>query len=241
MANTPNLGLPIWAANEASPWIANGTGRRRIDAFCQPVVYCLNVALTAAPGSPAEGDTYFIGGTGSGGWAGHSNQLTVWTGSAWLYQTPKEGWLLFDNTSNTHKVVGSAGTLTTFVGGGITLLDVPYTIGACVVNNPLAANEIAFMVIFTEAVRLAINLTSISSRIKTAATSTDEITLFKRTAAGSETNIGGLTYTNASTAFAGGFDAQTDFAINDILYGQGPATPDATLKNYAIGFKGVRL
>lgn len=51
--------------------------------------------LTAPPGSPAEGDAYIPATTATGLWAGHEDDIAVYTQSAWYFLTPKQGWLFY--------------------------------------------------------------------------------------------------------------------------------------------------
>lgn len=49
--------------------------------------------LTAPPATPAVGDTYIIGSPATDAWATHETQVTVWDGSAWVYEVPRNGWI----------------------------------------------------------------------------------------------------------------------------------------------------
>lgn len=51
--------------------------------------------LSTPPGSPATGDTYIVGASPTGAWAGNTNKVTVWSGSAWVFATPRVGWLSY--------------------------------------------------------------------------------------------------------------------------------------------------
>lgn len=51
--------------------------------------------LTAPPGSPAAGDTYIVGASATGAWATHDKEVAVWSGSAWVFYTPRTGWVAF--------------------------------------------------------------------------------------------------------------------------------------------------
>lgn len=51
--------------------------------------------LTAPPGSPAAGDTYIVGASATGAWATHDKKVAVWSGSAWVFYTPRTGWVAF--------------------------------------------------------------------------------------------------------------------------------------------------
>lgn len=49
--------------------------------------------LTAPPGTPAAGDTYIIAASPTGAWAGHATEVAVWSGSAWVFGVPRNGWM----------------------------------------------------------------------------------------------------------------------------------------------------
>jgi hypothetical protein len=49
--------------------------------------------LTAPPGSPAAGDTYIPAATATGDWAGKEGQVAIWSGTAWVFGVPREGWV----------------------------------------------------------------------------------------------------------------------------------------------------
>lgn len=54
--------------------------------------------LTAPPGSPSTGDRYIVagaGGTATGDWTGHENDIAEWSGAAWTFEDPSEGWSVF--------------------------------------------------------------------------------------------------------------------------------------------------
>jgi len=61
-------------------------------------------SLTTPPGSPVSGDRYRIIATATGVWAAKENQIAQWSGSAWVYTVPVEGFILRDMTSNTYLV-----------------------------------------------------------------------------------------------------------------------------------------
>ncbi len=55
----------------------------------QPSV--LDKDLTAPPGSPATGARYIVGGSATGDWSGHDDDIAEYDGSNWDYITPDEG------------------------------------------------------------------------------------------------------------------------------------------------------
>lgn len=57
------------------------------------------------PGSPSKGDRYIVTATASGDWAGQEGKI-AWcsnaTGPVWSFDTPTEGWQLWDETANAY-------------------------------------------------------------------------------------------------------------------------------------------
>lgn len=51
--------------------------------------------LATPPGSPAAGDTYIVAASPTGAWVAHAGHVAVWTGSAWVFGTPRVGWLAY--------------------------------------------------------------------------------------------------------------------------------------------------
>lgn len=73
------------------------------------------------PGSPADGDAYLVGATGSGAWTGKAqNTVAVWdgVGAQWLYRALQVGEVY---TNLATKVVGVLGT------GGATDIETIFT------------------------------------------------------------------------------------------------------------------
>lgn len=51
--------------------------------------------LATPPGSPAAGDTYIVAASPTGSWAGQGGKVAVWSGSAWVFGTPRIGWVAY--------------------------------------------------------------------------------------------------------------------------------------------------
>lgn len=47
--------------------------------------------LTAPPGSPTTGDRYIVGGSATGDWATHDDDIAEYNGATWDFTTPNEG------------------------------------------------------------------------------------------------------------------------------------------------------
>lgn len=51
--------------------------------------------LATPPGSPAAGATYIVGPSPTGAWSGQANAVAVWSGTAWVFATPRLGWVAY--------------------------------------------------------------------------------------------------------------------------------------------------
>lgn len=55
----------------------------------------LDNAVAMPPASPSEGDRFLIPPAGAtGGWAGKEDQVATWRSGAWVYQIPKDGYII---------------------------------------------------------------------------------------------------------------------------------------------------
>jgi len=69
--------------------------RLLIEEFAPFQRQVLDKDLNAPPGTPSEGDRYIVGGSPTGDWAGHANAIAWYTGTAWAFDTPEEGWFVY--------------------------------------------------------------------------------------------------------------------------------------------------
>jgi len=53
--------------------------------------YVLDKDTLTPPGTPGTGDRYWIGGTGTGDWAGHDYDIAEWDGAQWVFDGVTEG------------------------------------------------------------------------------------------------------------------------------------------------------
>lgn len=49
--------------------------------------------LDTPPASPANGDRYIVGSAPTGDWLGHAGKIALWINAAWVFYTPKTGWI----------------------------------------------------------------------------------------------------------------------------------------------------
>lgn len=75
-----------------------------------PAYSVLTRSLNAPPGSPAIGDAYLIAAAATGAWAGHSNEVSVWTARGWEFIDFGVGRLIYveDIDAYYHRNAGGA-------------------------------------------------------------------------------------------------------------------------------------
>src|SRR3989344_2426329 len=56
--------------------------------------------LSTPPVTPAKGDRYLVGPTATGAWEAHEDDITWYDGAAWQFDTPVEGWHVYDQDTN---------------------------------------------------------------------------------------------------------------------------------------------
>lgn len=90
MTITPNLNITLMEAAQGQKHITANEAFLRIDALAQLSVIDRN--LSTPPGSPADGDTYIVGGSATGAWAGQEERLAVAFLGSWIFYIPNIGW-----------------------------------------------------------------------------------------------------------------------------------------------------
>jgi hypothetical protein len=93
----------------------------------------------------------------------------------------------------------------------------------------------------TRSTRLPSGLTGSVAFSGTNATASTAVTIQKRTAAGTTTSIGTLTWSSASSAATVSFTSNVDFAAGDFVQFVGPTTQDATLADLSVTLVATRL
>lgn len=94
-----NIGLQYaWALGEDGWNTGMDSNLLKLDSLVQPNV--IDSTINTPPGSPTTGDKYIVATGGSGAWSGLDAKFVIWTGSAWVSCTAKEGWIVYDQTNN---------------------------------------------------------------------------------------------------------------------------------------------
>jgi hypothetical protein len=138
MSETPSLGLPFLAAEQAQKHVTHNEALGMLDALVQLAVK--DRSLAAPPGSPAAGDRYIVAAGATGAWTGHQDDIAVWDASAWSFHAPREGWRAWIDDENALAVFDGAAWVelgaTIGVLQNLTRLGIGTTADA---TNPLAA------------------------------------------------------------------------------------------------------
>lgn len=90
MANSPNLAVPYLVASQAQKETTHNDAVNDLDFLAQISVADRDV--NAPPGSPASGDTYVIGPSPTGAWAGQAGKVAGYY-AGWRIKAPEEGWV----------------------------------------------------------------------------------------------------------------------------------------------------
>lgn len=102
--------------NASSNWVAGSAGSALSDdeVGIDQLETGLGLAVENAttntpPGSPSAGDSYIVGPSPTGDWAGHAAKLARYEDSAWAIRTPVAGWVVYDkNLQGLYQYSGSA-------------------------------------------------------------------------------------------------------------------------------------
>jgi hypothetical protein len=92
---SPRLGLPYIAPQQAQKHVTHNEAIRSLDVLVQPAVESRTIATP--PSSPASGDTYIVGPSGTGAWAGNDGKIATYVDGGWDFITPADGWFAYVN------------------------------------------------------------------------------------------------------------------------------------------------
>lgn len=91
MANSANLALAYLEAAQSQKHVTVNEALGALDTLVQLAV--LDRDLAAPPVSPVEGDRYLVAASPTGAWAGQAGKIAAWQGGAWIFRTPRNGWM----------------------------------------------------------------------------------------------------------------------------------------------------
>jgi hypothetical protein len=98
MSNSTNLTLPLLSAAQAQKHVTVNESVQKLDLLVQLAV--LDRTLSAPPGSPTDGARYIVAASPTGAWSGHAGKIAAWQDGAWVFLTPREGWIAWINNEN---------------------------------------------------------------------------------------------------------------------------------------------
>lgn len=114
-ARTPRHDLPFLFPGQSQKEAFVNEALARLDALVQPVV---RGEATAPPLAPSNGDSYIVGASATGEWAGHEREIATWADPIWLFATPFAGarahdaasgsMAVFDEAEGWRRVIGPA-------------------------------------------------------------------------------------------------------------------------------------
>ncbi|MEJ2435475.1 MAG: DUF2793 domain-containing protein [Pseudolabrys sp.] len=123
MTDTPRLALPVIEAAQAQKHVTHNEALVLLDALTQLAVE--SRALTAPPGSPADGACYIPATSATGDWSGWDGQIALYSAGGWLNIAPVSGlkaWVKAERLTVTYEDgVWRDGVALTAHGGRVTL------------------------------------------------------------------------------------------------------------------------
>lgn len=87
---SPILSLPYLMPSQAQKHVTHNEALQMLDALVQLRVAAFDAETP--PADPAPGDTWALGATPTGAWAGQAGRLAIWQGEGWLFLAPQPGW-----------------------------------------------------------------------------------------------------------------------------------------------------
>jgi hypothetical protein len=119
MTTTPRLGAPELVSSQATP---ETTVNEQIRYVEQGASYFIvkDKDLTAAPGSPSDGDAYIVAAGATGTWSGKDGKIAFRMSTGWLYITPIEGMLAYAQDENARYVFNGSAWATDATGSAPT-------------------------------------------------------------------------------------------------------------------------
>ncbi len=91
---SPNLNLPYLQPNQAQKHVTHNLALQMLDALTQ--LRAQAVDATMPPALPEEGEIWITGAFPTGDWAGHAEEIAVWTNGSWMFLPLLEGVVAFD-------------------------------------------------------------------------------------------------------------------------------------------------
>lgn len=148
---TPEVGLTILVNSTSTNWqftsagwgafpVELGDGTVLPKALQFPAGIVVEDTLNPPPGSPTVGKFWIVGSAPSGAFVGRAGDLAYWTGSAWAFMDPADGWSAYHKANGFEVFYGSG----SWLGGAGSDLQTFSTAGAATWTKP-ARGTMAFI------------------------------------------------------------------------------------------------
>jgi len=103
---TTNLDMPFILPSQAQKHVTHNEALLKLDA----IVHLRIIKEQAAPpAAPAEGDSYLVSGTPTGGWSGKAGRIASWQDGHWNFAEPRAGWQAWFASIEKLKVFSGSG------------------------------------------------------------------------------------------------------------------------------------
>lgn len=99
--DTANLTLPYILSAQAQKHVTHNEALRRLDGLVQMVI---QQEASTPPGSPAEGHCLAVGAAPTGAWSGKAGKIALFADGAWIFLTPREGWIAWFADADRQKI-----------------------------------------------------------------------------------------------------------------------------------------
>lgn len=116
MVNSAKLSVPLLAADQSQKHVTHNEALLTFDQLVQQTV--INRTTSTPPGSPSDGDAYIVAASPTGTWTGQVSKVAAWIFGAWYFFTPREGWIVYDETTDEHLKWNGASWVSIFATGG---------------------------------------------------------------------------------------------------------------------------
>lgn len=113
---TPNLSLPFIMPAQAQKHVTHNEAIEVLDMIVQLTLEA--AGTTVPPVAPAEGQSWAVGASASGDWAGKDDMIASWRGGGWMFVAPNEGWMAWCKDAGALKV-RSGGSWQTLMALGV--------------------------------------------------------------------------------------------------------------------------
>lgn len=97
MVDTTRLQMPLIASEQALKHVTHNEAIQTLDNLVQIALEQIDV--TVPPGSPVVGESYGLGVSATGDWAGQDGDIASFTDGGWRFAAPGEGWLAWDKST----------------------------------------------------------------------------------------------------------------------------------------------